>query len=127
MAASLRHTRASKHGLLRLWRGLKDTNAACISTSASRNKGLVLGLFESEEENGLPSFTKSTQNFDDRTKQKITHHLQILKKTLKKGQTRIFYDLDPEYSSVAVTCVGKKGASFDEMEWRGWTWYEHPI
>ncbi|XP_069140944.1 cytosol aminopeptidase-like [Argopecten irradians] len=39
-----------------------------------------------------------------------------LKKTLKKGQTRIFYDLDPEYSSVAVTCVGKKGASFDEVE-----------
>ncbi|XP_033756082.1 cytosol aminopeptidase-like [Pecten maximus] len=116
MAASLRHTRGSKHVLLRLLRGLKDCNAACFGTSATRNKGLVLGLFEPEEENAPPSFTKATQSFDDKTKQKVTHHLQLLKKNLKKGQTRIFYDLDPEYSSVAVTCVGKKGVTYDEVE-----------
>ncbi|OWF41455.1 Cytosol aminopeptidase [Mizuhopecten yessoensis] len=116
MAASLRHTRGSKRGLLQLWRGLRDCNAACFSTSASRNKGLVLGLFESEEENGPQSFTKATQKFDDRTKQKVTHHLQLLKKNIKKGQVRIFYDLDPEYSSVAVTCVGKRSAAYDEVE-----------
>ena len=34
----------------------------------------------------------------------------------KKGKTRVFYGLDPEYPSIAVVNLGKKGASFSELE-----------
>ena len=34
----------------------------------------------------------------------------------KKGKQRVFYGLDPEYSSVAVVSLGKKDAGFNEQE-----------
>ncbi|KAJ8317404.1 hypothetical protein KUTeg_005308 [Tegillarca granosa] len=35
---------------------------------------------------------------------------------MKKGKTRVFYGLNSEYSTVAVTCLGKQGEGYDEVE-----------
>jgi hypothetical protein len=39
-----------------------------------------------------------------------------VKKPLKAGKTRTLHGVDPEFSSVLVTCIGKKGEGYDELE-----------
>ncbi|KAK3094914.1 hypothetical protein FSP39_007842 [Pinctada imbricata] len=38
------------------------------------------------------------------------------KKPLKTGKTRILHGVDPEFSTVVVTCIGKKGVAYNELE-----------
>ena len=35
---------------------------------------------------------------------------------MKKGKSRTFYGLDPEFSSVTAVCLGKKGTGYNELE-----------
>lgn len=39
-----------------------------------------------------------------------------VKKPLKCGKTRTLHAVDPEFSSVLVTCIGKRGEGYDELE-----------
>lgn len=81
-----------------------------------QKKGLVLGVFEPKEKDGDLILTNSAQKFDEQLQNKLTEQLSYAKKNLKKGKTRVFYGLNSEYSTVAVTCLGKQGEGYDEVE-----------
>nr|XP_022286297.1 cytosol aminopeptidase-like [Crassostrea virginica] len=86
-----------------------------FSTSRQWNKALVLGVFESDSTDTV-DLTETARKFDEKTDGKVSQLLLSLKKPLKGGKTRTFHAVDPEFSSLVVTCVGKRGQGYDQLE-----------
>ncbi|CAC5420989.1 LAP3 [Mytilus coruscus] len=84
-----------------------------FSTTNRKEKGLVLGVYEGDDEILL---TKATEKFDNKVNKKLTNGIQLVKKKLKKGKSRTFYGLDAEFSTVTAVCIGKKGIGYNELE-----------
>lgn len=77
-------------------------------------KALVLGAYQ---ESGEPSsfvLTPAATQFDTKTNGKLSSLLKKLE--LKKGKSRIFYDLSDQYLVVAVVGLGPKDAVYNELE-----------
>ncbi|XP_060578489.1 cytosol aminopeptidase-like [Ruditapes philippinarum] len=87
-----------------------------FSTHNILNKGAVLGVYQAKEKDGDLILDKSTQFFDDKSSKKISGLLKVVSRDLKKGGCRVLYDVVPGYESVALCCIGEKGASFNEAE-----------
>ncbi|XP_063434213.1 cytosol aminopeptidase-like [Mytilus trossulus] len=84
-----------------------------FSTTTRKEKGLVLGVYEGEDETLL---TNAAEKFDNKVDKKLTNGIQLVKKKLKKGKSRTFYGLDGEFSTVTAVCIGKKGIGYNELE-----------
>ncbi|KAJ6659414.1 hypothetical protein lerEdw1_019146 [Lerista edwardsae] len=80
------------------------------------NKGLILGVFASETEDGPCQFTKAGDAFNNRISGKLQELLAISGPPLKKGKTRIFHGLHQDFSSIVVVGLGKKGAGVNKHE-----------
>ncbi|XP_048746621.2 cytosol aminopeptidase-like [Ostrea edulis] len=86
-----------------------------FSTSKQLNKALVLGVYESDSPESV-ELSRTAQRFNENVDGKILQLLKLVKKPLKSGKTRTLHGVDPEFSSVVVTCIGKKGEGYDELE-----------
>ncbi|CAK6973967.1 cytosol aminopeptidase [Scomber scombrus] len=87
----------------------------CRSFSASQShrkdrKGLVLGVFEKEGEEGSLPLTEAAAGFDQSLSGKLSELLNISGPPLKKGKSRIFYGIHKDFPCVAVVGLGKNNA-----------------
>lgn len=93
----------------------------CRSFSASQThlnerKGLVLGVFEKEGEEGDLHLTKAAAGFDQTLSGKLSELLKISGPALKKGKSRIFYGIHKDFPCVAVVGLGKASADVCGLE-----------
>ncbi|XP_053114419.1 cytosol aminopeptidase isoform X2 [Hemicordylus capensis] len=93
-----------------------ETKSCPVRCHAGKNKGLVLGVFANEKEEGAPQFTDAGDAFDKHTVGELRKLLAISGPPLKKGKTRIFYGLHEDFSSVVVVGLGKKKAGVNTQE-----------
>uniref|UniRef100_A0A8C8A5A1 Cytosol aminopeptidase n=1 Tax=Oryzias sinensis TaxID=183150 RepID=A0A8C8A5A1_9TELE len=87
----------------------------CRPFSASKNylherKGLVLGVFEDEGEEGRLHLTEAAAHFNQSVSGRLSELLQISGPKLKKGKSRIFYGIHKDFPCVAVVGLGKNDA-----------------
>nr|XP_002193803.4 cytosol aminopeptidase [Taeniopygia guttata] len=79
-------------------------------------KGLVLGVYTSEKDDGAAQFTSAGDAFDRLVSGKLRALLSLCGPPLKKGKTRIFHGLHQDFPSVVVVGLGKKNAGINEQE-----------
>ncbi|XP_051472690.1 cytosol aminopeptidase [Apus apus] len=79
-------------------------------------KGLVLGIYSSEKDEGAAQFTSAGDAFDRLVSGKLRELLSISGPPLKKGKTRIFHGLHQDFPSVVVVGLGKKNAGLNDQE-----------
>ncbi|CAJ1052542.1 cytosol aminopeptidase [Xyrichtys novacula] len=80
----------------------------CVSqTHLSERKGLVLGVFEKEGEEGGLHLTEAAAGFDQCLSGKLSDLLKISGPALKKGKSRVFYGIHKDFPCVAVVGLGK--------------------
>lgn len=72
-----------------------------------RRKGLVLGVFEKEAEEGGLHLSEAGASFDQSVSGKLSELLKIAGAGLKKGKSRLFYGLHQDFPCVAVVGLGK--------------------
>ncbi|XP_062551732.1 cytosol aminopeptidase-like [Armigeres subalbatus] len=82
------------------------------------SKGLVLGVYADEhdrEDNGLltPTAAKYNESYTNGALMDLLHMAGPLP---KRGQTRIFFNLEPTYSAVAVCGLGNECLGYDSAE-----------
>lgn len=87
----------------------------CRYFSSSQNnwnarKGLVLGVYEKESEDGGLHLTETAASFDSALSGKLSKMLKISGTPLKKGKNRIFYGVHEDFPCVAVVGLGKNDA-----------------
>lgn len=73
-------------------------------------KGLVLGVYEKEEEEGSLHLTEAAKTFDSSLSGKLSELLKISGPGLKKGKSRTFYGIHKDFPCVAVVGLGKNKA-----------------
>ncbi|XP_072240952.1 cytosol aminopeptidase [Leuresthes tenuis] len=93
----------------------------CRSFSSSQThlhekKGLVLGVFEKEGEEGGLHLTEAAAGFDQSVSGKLSELLEISGPGLKKGKSRIFYGIHQDFPCVAVVGLGKNDESVSKAE-----------
>lgn len=91
--------------------------AKLLSTSAFRNKGLVLGVYEPSSDDGQLLLTPAAQQFNEQVSGKLESVLKNAGKKLSCGSSRVLYGIEgTEYTSVAIANLGKQDVDFDEEE-----------
>ncbi|XP_005990486.1 cytosol aminopeptidase [Latimeria chalumnae] len=93
----------------------------CRFFSLSRNhcnnrKGLVLGVFEKENDHSSLQFTDAGEAFDQSLSGKLRVLLDLSGPALKKGKARMFYGVHQDFPSLAVVGLGKKTAGVCNQE-----------
>ncbi|XP_063891624.1 cytosol aminopeptidase [Helicoverpa armigera] len=79
----------------------------------SGKKGLVLGVYQTGKKFEL---SPVAQEVNQKCGDKIAQHLNTLSSELALGKAFALTDILPEYSAVALTSLGPKDASYNEME-----------
>lgn len=80
-------------------------------------KGLVLGIYSNPDEPNYPGIlTPVGEAYDKSTCYRLTTLLRYSGPTPKLGELRIFYNLDKEFSAVAVVGLGKECQGYDVFE-----------
>ncbi|KAF0037231.1 cytosol aminopeptidase [Scophthalmus maximus] len=79
-------------------------------THLNHRKGLVLGVFEKEGEEGSLHLTEAAAGFDQTVSGKLSDLLKISGPALTKGKSRIFYGIHKDFPCVAVVGLGKNNA-----------------
>lgn len=79
-------------------------------------KGLVLGVYEKNKEDGNVVLTKAGDTFDNVVSGKLRAQLTRSGPAVKKGKTRIFYGLHEDFPSVVVVGLGKRSAGINQQE-----------
>ncbi|XP_053314287.1 cytosol aminopeptidase [Spea bombifrons] len=79
-------------------------------------KGLVLGVYDKEKDEGSVILTNAGDVFDKVVSGKLRDQLTRSGPTLKKGKTRMFYGLHEDFPSVVVVGLGKKTAGVNHQE-----------
>uniref|UniRef100_A0A8D0GQD6 Cytosol aminopeptidase n=1 Tax=Sphenodon punctatus TaxID=8508 RepID=A0A8D0GQD6_SPHPU len=79
-------------------------------------KGLILGIYAKDKEEGALQFTDAGNAFDKLVSGKLKELLSVSGPPLKKGKTRIFHGLHQDFPSVVVVGLGKKAAGVNELE-----------
>lgn len=83
------------------------TRCRCFSQAHfGDRKGLVLGVFEKEGEEGH-CLTEAAAGFDSSLSGKLSELLKISGPSLKKGKSRIFYGIHEDFPCVALVGLGK--------------------
>jgi aminopeptidase len=89
-------------------------------TAAAMMKGLVLGIYSKDKEDGVPQFTSAGEDFDKSVAGKLREILNISGPPLKAGKTRVFYGLHQDFPSLVVVGLGKRTAGVDDQQ----NWHE---
>ncbi|XP_071477827.1 cytosol aminopeptidase-like [Diadema antillarum] len=114
MAASTRHLWFQIHR--RRLPFLSRLGASYFSSSSTET-GVVVGIYEREDESTEGAvFTPEATKINERTSGKLDDLVTRFCPNLKKGKGRVFYDINQEFSSVAVVGLGKKSAGHNELE-----------
>ncbi|XP_076250651.1 cytosol aminopeptidase-like isoform X2 [Rhynchophorus ferrugineus] len=85
-------------------------------SSSSINKGLVLGLYNTENSEVFELST-AAQNYDQKVQGKLLEQIKLSGNKIKPGKSRIFWGLDNEYQAIAVVGVDNKSEK-SELELR---------
>ncbi|XP_068083968.1 cytosol aminopeptidase-like [Anabrus simplex] len=97
------------------------TSASCAGETKA-NKGLVLGMYTIDDDPGevelMGRFTPAAERYNLLVGGKLFDVMKSSGPPLKKGKVRVFFDLEPEFSCVAVVGIGKECAGYDEFEER---------
>lgn len=88
------------------------------SGDSSELTGLVLGVYnEDADAHGLEkTFTKSCEDFDKKVNGKLSEMLKLSGPVPKKGETRIFYGLEKQFTAVVVVGIGDSCQQYVESE-----------
>jgi len=80
--------------------------------------GLVLGLWteDSDISGSVYTYTKAAQEYNKKVAGKLSEYLKMSGPAPQKGEVRIFYGIDKQYSAVALVGLGDECVSFNEME-----------
>lgn len=107
-----------------LWTSLRlNSSAFRVVTgtegcSTPHSRGLVLGVYSDEldrADHGI--LTKTASSYDNRvTDGKILKLLRVAGPMPRRGECRIFYDLEPNIAAVAVVGLGEKCLGYNEQE-----------
>ncbi|KAF9421991.1 hypothetical protein HW555_002211 [Spodoptera exigua] len=85
-------------------------------TCNRKSKGLVLGVYFNENVMTNPAIlTASGQKYDKEVSGRLWSMLN-LSPIPKLGETRVFYDLDPNYTYVAVAGLGNECTTYNKLE-----------
>ncbi|XP_066990909.2 cytosol aminopeptidase [Anabrus simplex] len=84
-------------------------------SSQCGKEGLVLGAYVNDTEDDIV-LTSAAKKFNELSKGKFLEDLKTAGPVLKKGKARVFYNLQPEFPVVAAVGLGKKDASYNELE-----------
>lgn len=81
-----------------------------------RDRGLVLGVYRNEHVAGEQAIlTATAQRYDRRHDGKLWKLLKLAP-IPRLGETRVFYDVDPEFAYVAVAGLGSECLAFNAIE-----------
>ncbi|XP_076300931.1 cytosol aminopeptidase-like [Lasioglossum baleicum] len=87
-----------------------------LSCIATMKKGLVLGVYESEDESKI-SLTPTAAKYDELVNGKLQKNILLAGPKIPKGSVRVFWGLDEkEYVGVAVVGLGKKNLGVNQLE-----------
>lgn len=88
------------------------------SGDSSEMTGLVLGVFNEDADlhGKEKTFTKTAKDFDRKVDGKLEEMLKVSGFVPKKGETRIFYGLDKQFSAVVVVGIGDSCQKYNEYE-----------
>ncbi|KAK6642203.1 hypothetical protein RUM44_013926 [Polyplax serrata] len=79
--------------------------------------GLLLGIYSMNDGKHLTSvLTPTAEKYDKRTCGRLLQLLQLAGPCPKLGEVRIFYDLEPEFSAVAVVGLGLQCEGYCDTE-----------
>ncbi|XP_038071001.1 cytosol aminopeptidase-like [Patiria miniata] len=80
-------------------------------------KGIIVGVYskEDDKEEGFV-FTKAAEEVNDRASGRLQELLNIAGPTVKQGKAKILYDVNQDFSSVAVVGLGKQSAGYNNVE-----------
>lgn len=83
---------------------------------SSQGKGLVLGCYEVDEDKGTVKLSKIAEKFSGKA-DGLSNLISVSGLGKKKsGNVRVFYGLNADYPSIAVTKIGKVGVGYNEQE-----------
>ncbi|XP_043790439.1 cytosol aminopeptidase-like isoform X2 [Apis laboriosa] len=87
-----------------------------LSNISAMKKGLVLGIYEAEDENNI-SLTPTAINYDELVKGKLRQNIFLAGPKIPKGHARVFWGLDEkDYAGIAVVGLGKKNLGINQLE-----------
>lgn len=93
----------------------KVDNVRFSCTKETRGKGLVVGIYQ-EEGNTEAKLTPSGEVANDRTGGKLSQAVCETKITGQLGRGKVFNNIDPDFTSIAVVGLGLNGIGFNELE-----------
>lgn len=80
-------------------------------------KGLIIGLYEREEEPRIePKLSSVGERFDHRHHGRLSELIHESGLIGRLGKGKVFNNIDPEYRSVAVVGLGREGIGYNELE-----------
>ncbi|XP_058124259.1 cytosol aminopeptidase-like [Anopheles ziemanni] len=80
------------------------------------DKGLVLGLYEQENDTEEPRLSQSAIHFDAKTDGKLLNLVKEYNLKGKLGSVKVFTNIDHEIGSVAIAGLGLEGIGYNELE-----------
>lgn len=87
-----------------------------LKTCAHRDKGLVLGIYYNENVISEPAIlTATAQRYDKQNNGKLWKLLK-LSPIPRLGESRVFFDVDPNFAYVAVAGLGSECLAFNKIE-----------
>ncbi|CAH0552899.1 unnamed protein product [Brassicogethes aeneus] len=86
----------------------------CSEDCGEEKKGLILGIYEGENEEAI--FTKSAAKFNDHLGGKLGDLVKKAGADIQKGKAKIFNNIDKEFWSVVVVGLGREKLGYNEME-----------
>lgn len=101
--------------VLSLHRASRMINIRFACDATTTGKGLVVGVYLKEGDKD-PKLTTSGEKLNDRTNGKLKQLVCETRVDGRLGRGRVFNNIDPDYSSVAVVGVGIEGIGFNELE-----------
>ncbi|RWS13937.1 aminopeptidase-like protein 3, partial [Dinothrombium tinctorium] len=78
-------------------------------------KALILGVFDKDGENGSFVFTKAAEKLNENSGGKLKKYVDVVG-PLKKGKSRLYYDLSSDYDVVSLIGLGSETAGYNENE-----------
>ncbi|EDW33485.1 GL15464 [Drosophila persimilis] len=78
-------------------------------------KGLVVGIYQKEGDKG-PKLTTSGEKLNERLHGRLEELICQTKIDGRLGRGKVFNNIDPEYTAIAVVGVGLEGIGFNELE-----------
>ncbi|XP_028391159.1 cytosol aminopeptidase-like [Dendronephthya gigantea] len=90
--------------------------SSAADEAAGTRVGLIVGVYENENDNSEVDLTQVGKAVDERTKGKLSQNLAIGQKKFKVGKSRLFYNIDEEFPVIAAVNIGKRKLKQNDLE-----------